>query len=522
VRAVFHKQERILINGEPLPQKAQWRSNKRWLASILIGLIVMVSLSCAGSGLSIAQLDATMVAVRVQQTYLADTSVAITLRAATLATTPAPNKPTLAPPLSTPQPAIAATAMPVAGLATVPAPAEPDERTMKSAKILLFENMSASRYTRIVKKALDDAGYFYVDVGSAQGWFKSELLASEDWDLVIASAERDVVFGGELLSFIDDRVAQGAGAIVESYSLGLAPLGKARSLLDRCGVNVQADWVTPDLPVFFWLVPDHPVFHQPNEIPGTLKNNAGLGPGDMGDLLAAQSVDGVVPTDTVMLAGTNPRWKDDHALLVSCVGGRVILQTFRSHDYNQDDMVDLWQNYIYQTLKNHFALTKNSPPTPAATVLPSSTDSAVLDSQTPGPEYILGHDCGGLMAARLLDAPLYQKDLFEHHASGEFVLLNLELINRSNFPIQIWANDYALEGTVGGQQVQVGIHKAATGYLYIQKHENLWQDLIQPGPPWHTQLAFDIDPAGKDWTLVVRPGSQFNEQVCEVRIPLVR
>ena len=64
-----------------------------------------------------------------------------------------------------------------------------DERLLKSAKILLFEDMSASRQIRLVKEALDEAGYFYLDVGSAKGWFKSQLLSGVEWDLVIAAAE---------------------------------------------------------------------------------------------------------------------------------------------------------------------------------------------------------------------------------------------------------------------------------------------------------------------------------------------
>jgi hypothetical protein len=37
--------------------------------------------------------------------------------------------------------------------------------------------------------------------------------------------------------------------------------------------------------------------------------------------------------------------------------GRVILQTFSSHDYPTNDMVALWQNYIVYTLTNHFLAT---------------------------------------------------------------------------------------------------------------------------------------------------------------------
>ncbi len=75
-------------------------------------------------------------------------------------------------------------------------PIDPVDRQLKSARILLFENMSASGYIRIVKEALDRAGYFYLDVGSATGWFKTQLLSSVEWDLIIAAAEANREFGG--------------------------------------------------------------------------------------------------------------------------------------------------------------------------------------------------------------------------------------------------------------------------------------------------------------------------------------
>jgi hypothetical protein len=35
--------------------------------------------------------------------------------------------------------------------------------------------------------------------------------------------------------------------------------------------------------------------------------------------------------------------------------GRVIWQSFSTHDYAADDTLALWQNYIVYTLKNRFA-----------------------------------------------------------------------------------------------------------------------------------------------------------------------
>ena len=36
--------------------------------------------------------------------------------------------------------------------------------------------------------------------------------------------------------------------------------------------------------------------------------------------------------------------------------------------------------------------------------------------------------------------------------------------------------------------------------------------------PGVTSVAFDVAPDGQQWRLVLRPGSEFNEQVCQVSI----
>lgn len=404
----------------------------------------------------------------------------------------------------------------------IPITIEPDERLMKSAKILLFEDMSASKHIRYVKEALDRAGYFYLDVGSAKGWFKSQLLSDVEWDLVIAAAEARRIFGGEFFDYIDDKIVQGAGAIIEYYDVDAAPYGKIKPFLDRCGIEFQADWYEPELRVFFWLAPDHPIFNEPNEIPNTLRNVERLWMGDVGDLIKLKYLSGQPAGDAVLLAGTNASWKTDHGTLVSCLGGRVILQTFGSHEYHHGDIVPLWQNYVYQALKSHFAVAQVSIPTPAVTVLPTEPQLPTPPVGTPGPAYGYEYSCGGLLTAQVLEAPLFQKDLFEHHAEGTFLIIRLELANQTSYPIFIWDQDYFIEADLDGRQVTYSPDKAATGFLYIENSGNLYQGMIEPVPPFKTNLAFDVDPNGKNWVLVVKPGSEFDEQVCEVRIPLYR
>ena len=79
-----------------------------------------------------------------------------------------------------------------------------------------------------------------------------------------------------------------------------------------------------------------------------------------------------------------------------------------------------------------------------------------------------------------------------------------------------------IEDQIDGEAVLFSPDKAATGYLYIKNPVNLSQDRIEPGGLWRTKLAFDVDPLGEDWVLVVKPGSEIGRELCEVRIPLTR
>ncbi len=385
------------------------------------------------------------------------------------------------------------------------------ERALKSAKILLFEDMSASRHLRYVKEALDREGYFYLDVGSAKGWFKSMLLSQVEWDLVIAAAEARRDFGGEFFEYLDSQVEKGSSLIVEYWDWDAAPNGKADSLLKRCGVSFQYDWYEPDMRVFFWLEPDHPVFNEPNLIPANLGNASALWSGDIGDLFKLDGAN----SEAILLAGTHPQYPQDHAILVSCVNGRVVLQGFSSHEYAKENVIALWQNYVFNALKNRFIY---KPPIQPATG-GIKTESI---NQTPIPPDPMGQpaSCGEALLANVASPPIRQRDLFEHHADGEFLLVNLVLENISPYPVQIYDSDYSVEGILDGQQMVYHPDKAATGYLFIQNAGNLYQDLIAPGSRWRTNLAFDIDPRTKNLVLVLKPGAKFKHQACEVRISL--
>jgi len=496
------------------PQK---NSTGQGVILLWAGLVFIVFSACSIFGDSSSSIESTRESLEKQQTSLAYGAATLT-QAAMNATPLAPAQATaglVATPLQTDVPTAHPLVVTTPGLENQQGL---DERTLKSARILLYEDMSASGEIRYVMEALDRMDLFYLDVGSAKGWFKNQLLSSQEWDLIIAAAEGDRNFGGEYFEYINDRVVQGAAAVIEFRDFDAAPNGLAKPFLDGCGVSYQADWFNPDLRVFFPILPEHPVFNEPNPGLSSWKSGGNFWKGDAGDLIKIAHQGGQPTGDAILLAGTNPSWKDDHGLLATCMDGRVILQTFASHDMQYAFMVSLWQNYIYQTLKARFAIAPSPAPTPVVTVLPSPTP---LD----GAQDILSGDvlsCGGLLTARLLQPPQLQADLFEHHANGQFMILRLEMTNQTDFPIHIWDQDYLLEGKVQGKNVAYSPDKAATGYLYIEGGIDLYQDLIQPGTAWRTALAFDIDPQGRGLTLVVRPGAEFSEQACVVHIPVTR
>ena len=396
------------------------------------------------------------------------------------------------------------------------------ERRINASKILIFENMSGSREIRYAKEALDEAGYFYLDVGSAIGWFKNQLLLNEDWDLIIVAAEARRNFGGEYFQYIHDKVKQGTSTIIEFWDIDDAPVGKIKPLLDDCGIKFQADWYDPDFRSVFWLQTDHPIMNEPNQLNNKLRE-APFWRGDIGDLMQLNPSNNPEDNDALLLAGTNGLWKDDHGTLAVCMGGRVIFQTFSSHEYSMQDMIDLWQNYIYNALKSHHNLTSediyvpqviqselDNNPTQEAAELLESVDTGKIGEPV---------DCGPLII-KVPRAPYFVGDMFEHHAQGEYLIVDLEIVNKLNQSIQIWDEDYFVNGSIQGEDAIYSPDKAATGYLYIENPVNLSQDRIDPGGIWSTTLAFDVDPEAEDWELIVKPGAEPGFLICEARFSL--
>ena len=58
--------------------------------------------------------------------------------------------------------------------------------------------------------------------------------------------------------------------------------------------------------------------------------------------------------DARILGGILYNNKNDYGVIAECMEGRVIFQTFSTHDYRIDQTTALWENYIIYTLTKHY------------------------------------------------------------------------------------------------------------------------------------------------------------------------
>ena len=230
-----------------------------------------------------------------------------------------------------------------------------------SAKILLFEDMAGVYNTqRYVKEALDELGLSYTDTKDMLGEFKKQLMNKaadgKNWDLIIAADESRSIHNsikGEFFTLFLQSLEGGGAVILETWNLDTIKDKEVTDLLDKCGLAYQGDLydLRNELQIFYTPNPDHPVLTEPNRVELFKVMNYWDLKGDMGDVLKANS-----SGKATILFSRKPDTPTAYGTLATCFGGRFIIQTFSSHQYAKDQMIALWQNYIYQTLKNHFLL----------------------------------------------------------------------------------------------------------------------------------------------------------------------
>ncbi|NOY99310.1 MAG: hypothetical protein GXP40_08960 [Chloroflexi bacterium] len=230
-----------------------------------------------------------------------------------------------------------------------PTPTQDVEARIRSAKILVYEDTDALGIGMWIRDALDGMGLSYTHVSDYIGDFMENLNSGIKWDLIIVGAESKSGVQGEFWDAINKRLTRDKVALIaEIWYLDLTASGPISTILSGCGIRFQKDW--PLAESIYWLVPDHPVFNEPNTVLPLLHYNQ-YWANQAGDQirLAAGS-------NATLLAGRFMNETSQEALLATCYDGRVIIQTFSNHDYHKSDIVPLWQNYIHYTLKNHFAV----------------------------------------------------------------------------------------------------------------------------------------------------------------------
>ncbi len=319
--------------------------------SLLLVVLGLLLTSCAfpSSSGSDPDLDNTRVALAIQQTSLAMDQTRAAQEAAEAAVEP-PVEPS-----QTPTPT--ATTQPVEESEEEEAPPteEPGlsfEEWMDQAEILLYDDMYGLGEAVIIENAIDALGLGgnTKNVGGAMGDFLSNLNSAMQWDLIIVAAESRSAISGEYFDALADQIDRGVSIVIEIWYIDDIEFGRIQPVMQRCGISFHKDWQRnpqDNLNEFliYLLEPSDPMFSQPNVMSMLIPSRSFLWLGDIGDTLEINA-----GSNAVLLAGTQPKYYDAYGTIAECLDGRMVWQTFSTHDYMYDDMVNMWQNYIYNTL----------------------------------------------------------------------------------------------------------------------------------------------------------------------------
>lgn len=283
-------------------------------------------------------LNATAMAIGVQQTVMAMQQVSPP------ETSPQPTSdsmPTTEPPTITP------TITP-----TVTTAPQDVNSFLQTANVLIYEDVAGTSLIPDVKRAADGLGMKnYTHVGDDIGKFMQLASGPNNYDLVVVAAETRSIFRGELFDAVISQVNRGASVVIEIWYLDQIINGKAKPLMNQCGVDYYSNWTrgpgySKDDYALLWIEPTSPIFNKPNVVQPLYRIRF-YWSGDVGDLMQ------LTPNSTAhqLAAPVSYTYTRDHGLIYSCIDGRMVLQTFSTHDYADADMQLLWQNYMYNTLQ---------------------------------------------------------------------------------------------------------------------------------------------------------------------------
>ena len=239
-----------------------------------------------------------------------------------------------------------------------PTATEDMQARIRAANILIYEDLRGDpelvAYVHEVVNRMGFSGGKIVEVNDAVGNFKDQLLSSTKWDLIIVSSEARGSIRGEFWEYIQTHVNNDVALIVEMWYLDDIANGKIDGILSKCGVRFQKDWSYPaggnplDYSIYM-LDPNNDVLNIPNSGISLSNPSYFYWQGDVGDLVRVST-----GGDATIVAGLYPNEKSGYGLLTTCMEGRMVLQTFDTHDFDPSMTKALWENYITYTLTNHF------------------------------------------------------------------------------------------------------------------------------------------------------------------------
>lgn len=226
---------------------------------------------------------------------------------------------------------------------------------LETVKILLYDDMYGEGEPMVIENAIDGLGLGSntTNVRDAMGDFLSNMNSAVNWDLIIVGAESRDNISGEYFDVLAEEIDRGSSVILEIWYIDDVFHGRIQPVMQRCGITFHRDWQrawNANLNNFlvYLLEPGDPLFSEPNTISMLIPYDV-LWWDDVGDTLELNP-----GSDAILLAGTQPKEHSSYGLIAKCLDGQMIWQTFSTHDYKTQEMINLWQNYIYNTLQARF------------------------------------------------------------------------------------------------------------------------------------------------------------------------
>ena len=317
---------------------------------------------------------APQVQVFVTQTYLAQNIPTNTLSPTRTATPTIPLAPSVTAKGATNTPVLAATytntssPTPTQGPSLTPTPVPPTstprvsdamEARIRNARVLILEDIACDPtliprlHTVVENMGMNPENVF--NYNCATGTFIEHLEAGEDWDLIIVATEqRTEARFGPIWEMLYEYAQDGTAIIVEAWYLEEIGAGSIQPLLEQCGVRIHADWHRKESDeAYSYVVYDiadnnHRLFNRPKHVEVPLIPRF-YWADDVGDLVEILPV-----SNAAIIGGLHVGNSLQYGLITECMDRRMVLQTFSTHNYKKTDTLNLWENYIYNTLLSHF------------------------------------------------------------------------------------------------------------------------------------------------------------------------